>query len=161
MDPRLYNELKKVVVQNVEIIKPEVMSDINMPLLGVYTTELNGTKFIYVNSLVEGTDNSISHYEFWFTRNASLTTLIMSEDFNLFVYTDLIMTAQGMQHKGDLTSITSVNGKVNCPMISSYFVCSLYTECSSDSFIKNNICLPTQSQDHHHGHHAHGKFLRR
>jgi len=132
-------ELVEAVVKAMSILKPDVQSYVPGGLIAsAKAKNVHGEDYYYVKTTVQGTDNRIALYEFWFKKFGDEE--IAFNDFELYSYVQLKMNQQSMEQQGDLTQITKENGEVDCSLISSYFVCSALPQCNSSDFINFSQC---------------------
>jgi len=127
--------LEEAIVRTMSILKPDVQSYVKTPFISsAFAGEVHGRDFYHVKTVVQGTDNRISLYEFWFKKLSGENLEIVNEP-EIFAYVPLKISQQSMEQRGNLAE-----NNTNCLSVSSYFLCSVLSQCDSGDFIATSQC---------------------
>jgi len=132
--------MRESIEYHMRIIDPSVFSQVNLPFLAAYYTQLSEQNLYYLSAITQGSDHIISHYEIWLRSNNSLEGLVDSTELELFSFLRLDMSKESRPIKKDLVIVTHSEKEVNCSEIPSFFVCSVYSKCTNQVFIPEARC---------------------
>jgi len=125
--------LQQAAIKVQTSLNPKVTYNIGN-VISSYSATAYGKTLAYFNCMMQGTDNSIAHYEYWFgVQNGQMTSV---NNLNFFLSQQL--SFQGMSSVN--VGAVQQGETVNCGDINSYFLCEVYPQCNASAFLTNGTC---------------------
>jgi len=135
---KIEEQLEEAIIRTMKTLKPEVQSYVQKPFLSVNKAgSVHGQDFYHVKTVVQGTDNRMSLYEFLFEKISDEGLGFMNEP-EIFSYAQLKINQHSMEENNLKT--TNSKGEVQCSLISSYFLCASLAQCNSNDFLATSQC---------------------
>ena len=132
--------MTEAIESHMRVIEPILYSQVNPPFLAAYKTQASGKNLYYLSTITQGSDHIVSHYEIWLRSDKSLEGLSDPRELELFTFIKLDMSKEGTPQRENLETIAQSNDEVDCWKIPSYFVCSVYLQCTNQAFIAEARC---------------------